>query len=1858
MKHNLLKSVIISVILLMGVSNAWGEQNLYEVWMQYTFNGNSNSYTYYKSDNNSSQSLDLGTLTSDFIITDCYWKCYADWKPTTTVGYLWYQLNTGNGVTKSKSVSNAGSGNYEVGGSSLGWKVASKTDPSGKYTMKHNFYAHFNYSGGHNDWTMNNSGNNYKYTYTVLPPSVKGFTITPSGNKLSGSGTQNDPYIIKHNGSLTLTLSGSQNHTDANSTIQYNTAGTWNTKNSRTISNITSTDVKNVTVKARYKNNSDANLCGTESSQTIYYRSEQVYTVTFNANGHGTAPAAQTVSQGSKATQPAAPTATGYTFSGWYREAGCTIAFDFNTAINANITLYAKWTAIRCNITLTRGDGASGGSEYVYATYGSNILEPEIENPTKTGYNFLGWSNQGGNVIVIDTNGKLLPSKSNGSLITYTDANGNWAHTGTSSGLWAQWEAAKYNINYKDQGNVNFSGTHTSGYPTQHTYGKATSLLTATKTGYTFEGWFKNPECTGSAVTTLASRAYTATITLYAKWTINQYTLNYSAGEGGTVSGSHSSGAKLNYNTSVTLTATASGENAFAQWVDENGSPLSSNNPYTFNIKDDITAKAVFSQPTTVYFKPSDNWKEANAHFAIYAWGKFESWVELEKIDCHGNYYKADVPAGFSDFAFVRLIPSSDPAYNSNNNGYNWENKWNQTENLIVPTDGKKMYDVADRTHIHLRPNSNWTQDNARFAAYFFNNSGGQWVSLTKNGNEYTCVKPTGYTSVIFGRMQPGSTNSFDADKCWNKTKDLTLLNDGTNCFTIKNDDWGCAGNGDSNNGADGEWSTVLNNSQWKVYDAPTYTVKLEKTTYGKYAIELNGQKYSSSQSEDVVINNVPVESTLRLVSSESFNAAYNNNMCIQTHDGVDFEELNAEHRICGNTIIKENFTTRADHTVYLRVSTSDNEINTNWNQGGHSNFIYSDNNIGGKVITTTSLPDGEIYKETGYNYYKFIIPAGCRTFRFERKTSQNAYYASNTENFLRYLPLGTSNCYTIEKKISDNSDGTKTFNGSWGMSLANGDYRLLYVEQVVTNGDGNESWKTVIKNTYQHSSDIIKKRTVTGTDIVSLHINYDETKHPRIILQQFSNGNWVDVEGEARMAVGPLTANPGRAMLPGRRNIESLTYDDGIEEIKQDKAVNGYAGRVWNFTVQQTVDNGNVTANLLFDPINAMEGRNLEPYSGNYYIRTDNAEGGWMDYTIPDNHMHFSQYALENSGFSHYFCKWVETKKNTKFVIANDYGAAISDTLSKDDYTDEHGNIADDANIRWSWNEYTNEAARAYIQGTWQTGTQNRNRNLVVNYKASSSVGAAEELLDDSGDWIYQKNFTVKVGSHLNSLTAQYPVNTGPIQTFAENLDMLTGDNSNDNAYVVRVLYDFKINKTLIALVPNEHGAEIAIDVMIERTNQDPATQVQAPITYTNNQRSGEGSTVYAVMSFTKDHLTDNTLSEQEKLTYWISFPFDVTISDVFGFGEVGQYWMIKYYDGAERADIGWFLDTKTFWKYKTKKSDVLNANTGYVLTLNKKVMDPNSPIFTNTEKVSLYFPSTAKITTIDPNVYTETEVEVPTHICTITSPADRTTEDSNWNLIGVPSYANKNCTTTTTSVKYFYDYDYHNDKYNVAQNGGTKTFQSMFAYMVQFGGTIDWKSFDFKEGAQGLAAKRNTDSDAEQHNLRLELQQNGTKADQTFVQLQDEDATQMFDMNSDLCKIINAGSNIYSIITAENTPVNVAGNVLPIQETVIPLGVVISAAGEYTFAMPDGTDGIVVELIDYETNTRTNMLLDEYSINLGKGTFENRFALHVKPNKTTTSIVDVNTNSNGVKKYLIDGILYMQKDGVLYDAQGKLVR
>lgn len=66
-------------------------------------------------------------------------------------------------------------------------------------------------------------------------------------------------------------------------------------------------------------------------------------TVTFDTDG-GTAIPSQEVRSGATATQPADPTKSGYTFGGWYKEDTFTTVFDFDDAITADTTVYAKFT--------------------------------------------------------------------------------------------------------------------------------------------------------------------------------------------------------------------------------------------------------------------------------------------------------------------------------------------------------------------------------------------------------------------------------------------------------------------------------------------------------------------------------------------------------------------------------------------------------------------------------------------------------------------------------------------------------------------------------------------------------------------------------------------------------------------------------------------------------------------------------------------------------------------------------------------------------------------------------------------------------------------------------------------------------------------------------------------------------------------------------------------------------------------------------------------------------------------------------------------------------------------------------------------------------------------------------------------------------------------------------------------------------------------------------------------------------------------------------------------------------------------------------------------------------------------------
>lgn len=84
-------------------------------------------------------------------------------------------------------------------------------------------------------------------------------------------------------------------------------------------------------------------------SFTKYDPSEVIYwEVTFDANGvtaTGMPDKTTKVESGKTISAPETnPTADGYTFVGWFKDAEGKTEFDFNAAITGNVTIYAKWT--------------------------------------------------------------------------------------------------------------------------------------------------------------------------------------------------------------------------------------------------------------------------------------------------------------------------------------------------------------------------------------------------------------------------------------------------------------------------------------------------------------------------------------------------------------------------------------------------------------------------------------------------------------------------------------------------------------------------------------------------------------------------------------------------------------------------------------------------------------------------------------------------------------------------------------------------------------------------------------------------------------------------------------------------------------------------------------------------------------------------------------------------------------------------------------------------------------------------------------------------------------------------------------------------------------------------------------------------------------------------------------------------------------------------------------------------------------------------------------------------------------------------------------------------------------------------
>ena len=114
------------------------------------------------------------------------------------------------------------------------------------------------------------------------------------------------------------------------------------------------------------------------------------YIVTFYTKGGSNIEAIK-VSEGLKITKPEDPTREDYIFSGWYKDAEHTAAWDFDKdVVNGDITLYARWSEIAETVYTVTFD-MDGGNEIEPVSVKADETVTEPANPVKIGYKFGGW---------------------------------------------------------------------------------------------------------------------------------------------------------------------------------------------------------------------------------------------------------------------------------------------------------------------------------------------------------------------------------------------------------------------------------------------------------------------------------------------------------------------------------------------------------------------------------------------------------------------------------------------------------------------------------------------------------------------------------------------------------------------------------------------------------------------------------------------------------------------------------------------------------------------------------------------------------------------------------------------------------------------------------------------------------------------------------------------------------------------------------------------------------------------------------------------------------------------------------------------------------------------------------------------------------------------------------------------------------------------------------------------------------------------------------------------------------------------------------------------------------------------------
>lgn len=226
------------------------------------------------------------------------------------------------------------------------------------------------------------------------------------------------------------------------------------------------------------------------------------FTVTFDPMSGSVSPTTKAVVYNTAIGTLPTPTRANYIFKNWYTKQysnGKLYVSTTSVTETSSFTLYADWISSSVTLNFDANGGTVSPSSQVVEynkAYGS------LPVPYRQGYSFNGWYtlSSGGTLVSATT---IVPTLSE--------------HT-----IYAQWTLRTFNITF------NFDDGNTQLIVYQRTvlqqYG---TLPTATRTGYTQNGWWTSPKGDGTEILSTDMVALDNDITVYADWTGDAITVTF-----------------------------------------------------------------------------------------------------------------------------------------------------------------------------------------------------------------------------------------------------------------------------------------------------------------------------------------------------------------------------------------------------------------------------------------------------------------------------------------------------------------------------------------------------------------------------------------------------------------------------------------------------------------------------------------------------------------------------------------------------------------------------------------------------------------------------------------------------------------------------------------------------------------------------------------------------------------------------------------------------------------------------------------------------------------------------------------------------------------------------------------------------------------------------------------------------------------------------------------------------------------------------------------------------------------------------------------------------------------------------------